>query len=167
MAFFLFQARKINIKMIYTPHVISGAVIGSLIQNLPAAFAIGFVSHFVFDAIPHLETSTYRKEKDKDKKPEKKAIIFEVFEVLVGTIIVYFFWKNHEFAPAIFWAAFGSILPDLIDNVPFWSWELRKLPGFKQFHEFHEFVHYNLKKKYWYFGIPVYIIVLIALIIFW
>ena len=39
--------------MLVTTHVLSGAVIGALAPDLPAALTRGFASHFVLDAIPH------------------------------------------------------------------------------------------------------------------
>ena len=39
--------------MLVTTHVLSGAVIGALAPDVPAALSRGFVSHFVLDAIPH------------------------------------------------------------------------------------------------------------------
>ena len=39
--------------MLVTTHVLSGAVIGALAPDLPAALTRGFVSHFVLDVIPH------------------------------------------------------------------------------------------------------------------
>jgi hypothetical protein len=43
------QARPVLV----TTHVLSGAVIGALAPDVPAALTRGFVSHFVLDAIPH------------------------------------------------------------------------------------------------------------------
>jgi hypothetical protein len=39
--------------MLVTTHVLSGAVIGAVAPDVPAALSRGFVSHFVLDAIPH------------------------------------------------------------------------------------------------------------------
>jgi hypothetical protein len=39
--------------VLVTTHVLSGAVIGAVAPDVPAALTRGFVSHFVLDAIPH------------------------------------------------------------------------------------------------------------------
>jgi hypothetical protein len=39
--------------MLVTNHVFSGAVIGYAVSRVPAAFAVGVVSHLVLDAVPH------------------------------------------------------------------------------------------------------------------
>ena len=147
--------------MIAAPHMIVGAIIGDLIQNCPLAFLAGMGSHFIFDAIPHLEQSVFMKKEDVENfRLSKKMLIFEFFEVFVGLLLVFwiFFIKDRNLA--ILWGALGAIFPDLIDNVPFWSLSLRRLPVFKQFHWFHSRIHSPLKKKYWIFGVPVYIIII-------
>jgi hypothetical protein len=39
--------------MLVTNHVLSGAVIGAATRRPASAFALGFVSHFALDAVPH------------------------------------------------------------------------------------------------------------------
>jgi hypothetical protein len=39
--------------VLVTTHVLSGAVVGALSPDVPAALTRGFASHFVLDAIPH------------------------------------------------------------------------------------------------------------------
>jgi hypothetical protein len=39
--------------VLITTHVLSGAVIGALADDVPSALTRGFISHFVLDAIPH------------------------------------------------------------------------------------------------------------------
>jgi hypothetical protein len=40
--------------MLVTNHVLSGALIGALVERPDAAFAAGVASHFVLDTVPHL-----------------------------------------------------------------------------------------------------------------
>ncbi|MBO0844264.1 MAG: hypothetical protein J2P22_02465 [Nocardioides sp.] len=40
--------------MLITNHVVGGAIIGSLSSSKRTAFAVGIVSHFALDAIPHM-----------------------------------------------------------------------------------------------------------------
>ncbi len=39
--------------MLVTNHVLSGAVVGRVVRNVPAAFGVGVLSHLVLDAVPH------------------------------------------------------------------------------------------------------------------
>ncbi len=146
--------------MIATPHMLVGAILGDLIDNLPWAFLAGLASHFIFDAIPHLEPANFGKhEKNGSYELSTNQMVFEFFEVAVGAaLIIYLFFKFGN--PSIITGAVGAILPDVIDNVPFWGPALRKLPGFKQFHQFHQLVHCSLEGKSWIFGLPIYIIVI-------
>lgn len=155
--------------MLLTPHMVVGGIIGDLIQNIPAALILGIISHFIFDGLPHVETSTFKKYFGR-KKGEKLTfleMVFEVFEIAVGLTIMFYFWKFHNYQMPIFWGAFGAALPDLIDNVPFWSWNLRKYPVFKQVHWLHNKIHFDLNEKNWYLGLPIYVGIAIAVIFLW
>ena len=130
---------------------------------------LGIISHFVFDGLPHLETSTFKKYfgRKKGEKPVKFEMVFEFFEIVGGLILMLYFWKANAYGWPIFFGAFGAILPDLIDNVPFWSWNMRKYPVFKQIHWLHEKIHWDLNEKNWYLGLPVYIIITIIFVFLW
>ena len=39
--------------MLVTNHVLSGAVVGRVVRNVPAAFGVAVLSHLVLDAVPH------------------------------------------------------------------------------------------------------------------
>ncbi len=147
--------------MIAAPHMIVGAILGSLIQNFPLAFLAGLASHFIFDAIPHLEFSIFWPPERQGKlQLTKGEYIFIFFDVLIGILLVLWIFCSRVENWSILAGAFGAILPDLIDNVPFWSPRLRKVAGFRQFHQFHNFCHSKLSVKYWIFGLPIYIIVI-------
>jgi hypothetical protein len=47
----------------------------------------------------------------------------------------------------IIWGAVGGLSIDIIDNVPFWSGFVRKLPFFRSLHNFHEGLH-SVGKKF-------------------
>jgi len=62
--------------------------------------------------------------------------------------------------PMIF-GAFGAILPDLIDNMPFWSPRLRKAFPFNYYHLFHEKIHFTIiNNKYFWVGILTQVILI-------
>lgn len=148
--------------MIAAPHMIVGAILGDLITNYPLAFLAGFASHFIFDAIPHLEHSTFWKKGERKEFHLTKGEYFFIFsEILIGLLIVLWFFLSRSKNWAILIGAFGAILPDFIDNVPFWSPFLRKFPIFKQFHQVHNFIHHRkMDPKNWIFGLIVYIIII-------
>jgi hypothetical protein len=51
------ELRQLGIsRMILTTHAVVGAAIASFVPSHPAtAFALGFASHFILDAIPHVD----------------------------------------------------------------------------------------------------------------
>jgi hypothetical protein len=51
------ELRQLGIsRMILTTHAVVGAVLASFVPSYSAtAFALGFASHFILDAIPHVD----------------------------------------------------------------------------------------------------------------
>lgn len=152
--------------MLITPHLLAGAALGGLMNNPVVAFGLGLASHFVLDAIPHFEQGTYRAGLAPNLKPEEVQIktidyVLAGLDFIIGIFILYFFLKNNFFTHQnIIFGAAGAFLPDLIDNVPFWNKVLRPLPFFKQLHRFHNGIHFNLKVKYWYWGVLTQVLVI-------
>lgn len=140
--------------MIATAHVIIGGAVGIATGNPAAAFVAGLVSHFVMDAIPHLDhpPAPYDKEGNVIWTPAVWAFAF--IDSGVAAVLTLYLWVSFFDFPTItpfVVGAFGGYLPDLIDNVPFWKNLIRPLPGFKQFHIFHDKIH-----QFWqdYFPMP-------------
>ena len=145
--------------MLATPHLLAGAAVAS--SGLPPDISLPlcFLSHFVLDAIPHFETSAvfikFRKLEDEMTQPE---IVYAFFDVLIGSgLVLYFYFLHHN--PLILWGAFLALLPDIVDNVPFW-YGIRKFPVFKQLHQVHDFVHFTLDPQHWFWGIFTQVIIL-------
>ncbi|HEX9503914.1 MAG TPA: hypothetical protein VF974_06380 [Patescibacteria group bacterium] len=162
--------------MIATSHVIiggaAGIAAGTITKNPAIALAVGIVSHFLCDMIPHLDAPLkIEYENGEYDRPvwTKKFISFAVsdslFAFLLGLLLWYKYFGlnlNSVFA----WAAVGAYLPDFVDNVPLWSKKIRTLPGFKQFHEIHLAAHNIWRFKfpmpeYWFLGTATQIIFII------
>lgn len=142
--------------MITLAHVlVGGATAVAVAQVTPNPIVITVVaaaSHFVMDAIPHLDVPPAAPRTQEGNIVYTPAIWTQVFlDVLISGILVFALWLYGygfpDLSPFIL-GAFGGFLPDLIDNVPFWNKPLRKLPGFKQFHAFHEQIHHFWEKSY-------------------
>jgi hypothetical protein len=145
--------------MLITCHLLTGATVAS--TNISPVFSLplAFSSHFVLDAFPHLEATTFAAKKEgEDYYPSQKEIFYVALDVIFGLIllsVIYLKFRN----PLTLYGAFFAILPDLIDNVPLW-YAIRRIAGFKQFHKFHDKIHFDIKPKLWYCGIPFQIILL-------
>lgn len=117
--------------MLLGTHLLTGAVVGETVGNPFLAFFLGFILHFVFDTIPHFDTTD-------DSKLTFRQILLSSVEGIIGITIFIYCYLNFSSNKAGFLAgAFGSILPDLIDNVPFWDKAFQKTRFGKSFHNFH------------------------------
>ena len=151
--------------MLITPHLLTGAAIGATNLSPAISFTLAFLSHFVLDAIPHLESTTFYKDKRKKiDEPVREEYYYAAVDAVIGIAIIfliYFYFQN----PLVLWGAFFGILPDIIDNVPLW-YGIRKFPVFHQLHQLHDFIHFDLKKKYWVWGLISQLIIIAAALFF-
>ncbi|OGD56508.1 hypothetical protein A2V71_02395 [Candidatus Berkelbacteria bacterium RBG_13_40_8] len=145
--------------MTITPHFLAGAAISTATNSYPVAFLLGFLSHFVLDALPHLDPGTFFNVPGNEKKPWPTWIYaFAILEFFTAIIIFFFIFRNRPDFAIISVGGLGGIMTDILDNSPLRF--LRKLPGFKQLHWFHELIHYDLAPQKWYWGLPTQIILI-------
>lgn len=117
--------------MLLGSHLLTGAAVGEAVGNPFLAFLLGFILHFVIDAIPHFDPAD-------DNKLTFRQILLVAVEGSIGIAILIYCYLNFSSNKAGFLAgAFGSILPDLMDNVPFWDKSFQKTRFGKAFHNFH------------------------------
>ena len=135
--------------MILLTHAIAGAALGRLTpKNLFISFSLGFVSHFILDAIPH-KTYSLKSYQRNSKDPMKndmafnknfiRDLFFMALDLGLGFIIsVYFFQGAKGFFnpswPLIF-GALGGVTPDALQFLYF---KFRKEPllSLQKFHNF-------------------------------
>lgn len=142
--------------MLTVPHLLVGAAIGSAIPDDLAgnvlALGFGWLAHYVLDTIPHWERviDPFGDDDFKTTLPVKKwprRVFYQaVADVTLAFLILLAvinwqgsglpFWRE-----SIFWGAIGGIMPDLIDNAPFWNRFLIKLPIIRSENHFHQTVH--------------------------
>src|SRR4051812_31540781 len=112
--------------MTLATHAITGAAIASFMPTHPvAAFAAGFASHFLLDAIPHYDypifsDSIHPKKKDSPVKIDRTLIIdaidFSVDGIIGIALSVYLFVFPASLI-VILAGAVGGILPDPLQVV--------------------------------------------------
>ena len=133
--------------MIATSHVIIGGAVGAATHNPIAGLFAGIVSHLFADMLPHLDApfKLHYENGQYDRVIwSKKLLAFATFDSLLAFFLTLFFWNKYfglEFYSPFAWGALGGYLPDLLDNFPLWSMQIRTLPGFKQFHKIHLAAH--------------------------
>lgn len=113
--------------MFLTTHVVAGAAIGRNVESLPLASAIGFVSHFVLDMIPHWNPEylhdPHANVKDLIRHTMKPLIAITVFiDILLAvsiTWILLVFTPSREERIRVGLAIGASVTPDILDLARF------------------------------------------------
>ncbi|KKU91860.1 MAG: hypothetical protein UY21_C0009G0051 [Microgenomates group bacterium GW2011_GWA1_48_10] len=124
--------------MTATGHALVGAAIGSQITNPILGLPLSFLSHFVFDKLPHWDTMTNRKE-----KTSEQIIKETIVDVLLGYFLValIFIFTLHVNSPAyVLLNAFVAQLPDWLE-APYSVLKF-KLPFFYENYKIQSYVHH-------------------------
>ena len=145
--------------MLITTHAITGFTIGSISGNPYLASPLCFASHYIFDALPHFEVSTFRKPNEKGLLPKN---FWEVFFVLIDIFValIFLFFFRHLWSPASLAGVVFSVLPDFLDNVFLWSSYLHKLPIFQELFALHKEFHHTARGKKIFLGILTQVIII-------
>lgn len=144
--------------MLLAVHSVSAGVAGEVIGNPIFAFLLGFLLHFVLDAIPHFDTT------DEGKFTKRQICLLAVDGAIGAAILIYLLiYSSHHLAFVA--GVFGGLLPDLLDNIPWWEDRFRSSWFGKKFHQFHDYIQSVKLKPI--FGILVqYLIIIISICVF-
>jgi len=130
-------------------HFFAGSALSlSLTKNIYIAFLIGFISHHLFDRLPHLDLNIFPKDKYKSiKNWDLKVWLLVVSEFLFFIIFTFYFLNKIDFSfkkIAIF-GGVGAIFPDLFTLLlkNFFP----KLRFFNFYLNFHKSFHFEFKNK--------------------
>lgn len=144
--------------------MIVGATLAQVSHANPVlAFAIGFLSHYILDSIPHWDYPLRSSSKSRTINPLDGEIIIGKgflidlikigFDFLIGLSFVMLFFVPGGFflflhpleliKSPILWAAFGSILPDIFQFV---YYKMKSEP-FTTLQKIHGFFHTNTRFK--------------------
>lgn len=129
--------------MTLTTHAIVGAALATAVPSHPvAAFALGFGSHFLLDAIPHWDYKLDSMEKD-EKNPLDadmkfgKNFLFDLCKIgadcLLGFVLVFLFFGRFGADVAVFFGALGAVTPDALQFLYF-KWKHEPLKSLQKFH---------------------------------
>lgn len=133
--------------MFLTVHAAAGAAIGWWVPNAPAAFALGMVSHFVLDRVPHYDppviTGTIRDGVFKHAVMRRFVMIASIDLLSAGLLTaILAVWAQPAGIAAFVAGAFGGILPDLM----FGLYRLTNNRWLGIYNRWHEANHFNPKK---------------------
>ena len=127
--------------MILTTHAVVGAALASFVPSHPAvAFVLGFGSHFILDAIPHVDYPIRsRSINPKFGAPMAfdRALLQDIvtigFDGLFGLVAALFLFSSATNFWAILLKAVGAILPDPL-QFAFTRWPHEPLRTLQRFH---------------------------------
>jgi hypothetical protein len=132
--------------MTLTTHAVTGALIGAVAsQNLALAGAFGFISHFVFDTIPHWDYKLITAREDNenpmnnDMRVGGKEFFMDLakigFDFWLGMALVFLmtFTMPLQIIIGAFVGAFFAVIPDPLQFV-YWKLRSRLMEPIQRFH---------------------------------
>jgi hypothetical protein len=147
--------------MLTVPHMVAGGALGSLVGEVPGqnlfAFAVGWGSHYVLDALPHWERlfgqrgSGFSTQTPINQWPKSflyQAISDGIIAVVLMALVLLWrgelsaFWQS-----PVFWGALGGFFPDLIDNTPIINRLTGKLEFVQIERKFHHDNHISVESQ--------------------
>ncbi len=148
--------------MTTTPHILAGAALASLLPAGPASikllgFGLGFVSHYILDAVPHWERlygPHYNDELPAAYSDWPAHITYQgLADALVGCaafFMILIFAVPGPGRPVVFLGGAGAVFPDLMDSVPWWAETTKRLPVWRYLTRFHDWAHldYDLQRRW-------------------
>ena len=128
--------------MTATAHALVGAVIAAKVGNPALAIPIALASHVVMDAIPHWDTGTHSKEKNKNK-----VLIDSAIDATVGFalsfLLIYFLFPQTSYLYAFFIIIVAQLFDWLM--APYYFFGAK---AFKTFYKFQKLYDHKLDKPW-------------------
>jgi len=153
--------------MYITVHAAAGAAIGQFVDEPWIAFLLGFVSHFVLDAIPHGDEGIVKWKLFKTTRRRIMAAAILDFASLMAVSVLWIVYSDLPQLTGIFYGIAGAILPDAL-----WGFhELTGAPFLNWYRNLHASTHkifkirLNLKQGFM-LQIPVLVILTLIILIF-
>lgn len=153
--------------MLLTPHLLTGAAIGSATGNQYVGLMLGILSHHILDAILHFDLDTFRVQRNRPNYLGATAEHIEIVlslrdwaviavdtaaaALILGTL---FLGGYQLLSIPILAGMLGAILPDVLDSSPLWSPQLRaRYPLLAAYHRLHAFFHWTATKDQIFLGL--------------
>lgn len=118
--------------MLTATHAIAAGYVGEKIGNPVLALLAGIAIHFLLDSIPHYDTT------DGGKMTTRQLALLAI-DVLAGAYVIFFVLQpDLSYKSPFLWGAFGGVLPDILDCIPFWQKAFRRTKFGGAVHLFHD-----------------------------
>jgi hypothetical protein len=136
--------------MMTTPHMVAGAAIGHVLRRPWLAYPAALASHFVLDAIPHLDShSLFGANQGGPTRLEAAA---GITDFLMGVVLVAWLTSRRPDRHVMRCAALLGVLMDLAEYVPPWGPRLQTWSGAACLVGFHHGIQHNLTPAHWALG---------------
>ena len=137
--------------MLAVPHMLVGAAVGKTLKRPALALPVAFGSHFLLDALPHLDThGLFGVAGGSVTRPEAAMAIPDF---LFGAALVIWLAARLPNRRTILLSALAAILIDLVDNVPPWSGWFRACRIGSWVSAFHHGFQHNVTPDHWLLGL--------------
>jgi hypothetical protein len=151
--------------MLWLPHSnLAVAVTKKLRLEVPwLIFLTSWLMHYLGDAIPHTEPSTFRLLMlGHSEFYWTVAISLFLLDILLIFCWIVLLQKAGVWKSIYWWVLAGAFVPDLLDNTPIITNYLHQFGLFKALSWFHDQAHFNIDAKYWIIGVATQLIVIIG-----
>jgi hypothetical protein len=141
--------------MTIMPHALIGATTATLAgNNYLLAFVFGVISHFLMDALPHLDPKFLLTKDVSGSKKWSNWIYAFILGEFTLTVFIFYFLRHRPDFNILLCGALGGIFPDLIVNNPLLEF-LRRKPVIKYLFHFHDKIHLDIPDNFWYLNLIV------------
>ena len=133
--------------MLTLSHSTVGLLIGTVVPNPVLSFFLAWLSHYILDFIPHSDVG-YFKDRGENWLKNKRVIAWVFLDVILSIIVFGLVIAKRGFGFILLAGYIGSLVPDILDNSPFWSEAIRKIPAVKwEYERVHNYFHHTVKEK--------------------
>jgi hypothetical protein len=143
--------------MYIVPHTIVGISITKPLGRARGwlAFILAWASHYVLDALPHVEVSTFMPTDSELNTATKTELIIFGIDLAIFVIIFLLLKKFGWWRSWYWWGVIGAMIPDILDNIPGVNTWLRHYHPFDWLHQFHQWAHINMSASIWVWGVII------------
>jgi hypothetical protein len=144
--------------MMAVPHMLAGAAVGKGLRRPWLAWPVAFLSHFLLDMVPHLDShGMFGVERGGPTLPEAAMGItdFSIGVLLVTRLS----WRLPE-RRVVMGGALLAILIDVIEHIPLLGFWFATWGGTRWLYEFHHSCQHNVSRGHYALGLGTQVVVM-------
>ena len=139
--------------MILTSHAVVGAALSKVTSSIPGAFALGVISHYLTDAIPHYDYIEEDFVINPHSAKSKRMLWPIMLDGVTGLVVSFLLFPPQTYGDflKVFFAVAGAMLPDAIQGIEayFPNWLTA------QCNKFHHRMHFLITRKQYLRNFPM------------